>query len=77
MRRIKTSKDELVLLGRALARTRIEKQLTQAEVGRRAGIHPSSVARIEHGRGNPRVSTLFSLADALEVGLGVLIGRIE
>jgi transcriptional regulator with XRE-family HTH domain len=66
-------KDELVGLGAAVARARVEKQWTQAELGRRAGLHPSHVSRIERGVGNPLVATLWSLAEALEVGLGTLV----
>lgn len=69
-------KNELVLLGRAIARTRIERHLTQAEVGRRAGIHTTHVSRIERGLRNPRASTLWRLAEALEVELGRLLERV-
>jgi transcriptional regulator with XRE-family HTH domain len=70
-------KDELVLLGRVVARRRVEKHLTQTEVGRRAGLHASHVSRIERGLRNPRLSTLISLADALETTLGELLSDGE
>jgi transcriptional regulator with XRE-family HTH domain len=70
-------KDELVRLGRAVARTRTEKHLTQFEVAERAEMDRSSISKIEHGLRDPRLDTLLRLADALETTLGELLGSNE
>ena len=68
-------KDELLHLGHAISKTRVEKHVTQAEIGRRAGLHTSHVSRIERGLGNPRLNPLLRLADALETTLGALLSK--
>jgi transcriptional regulator with XRE-family HTH domain len=68
--------NELALLGRAIARRRIEKGLTYVEVGQRADLHPSHISRIERGFVNPRLSTLQDIADALKLTLGDLLSSV-
>ena len=48
---------------------RLQKGISQADlVGRMQGeIDPTNISRIEAGRTNPTVFTLFRLAEALEV----------
>jgi transcriptional regulator with XRE-family HTH domain len=50
-----------------LRRIRIEQFLSQAELGRRAGIHPLTVTRLESGASAPTTRTLRALAAALDV----------
>jgi transcriptional regulator with XRE-family HTH domain len=69
--------NQLVALGSAIEGSRIEKRLTYAEVGRRAGIQRSHLSRIERGLVNPRLSTLQAIADALEVTLTALCVAAE
>jgi transcriptional regulator with XRE-family HTH domain len=69
--------DELVRLGRVIARTRTEKRLTQLEVARRADMERSDISRIEHGRRDPRLDTLLRLAEVLETPLGALLSSKE
>jgi transcriptional regulator with XRE-family HTH domain len=66
--------DEAVLaeLGRRLARTRLERNLTQAELGQEAGVGLATVQRLEDGQ-SARLSSLIrvlrvlGLLDALEL----------
>ena len=56
-------------LGKKIQEIRLNKGLTQVElVGKIEGeIDPTNISRIEAGRTNPTVFTLFRLAEALEV----------
>jgi transcriptional regulator with XRE-family HTH domain len=47
--------------------------LSQEEVARRSGVHPTEVSRIEAGKRDPRISTLCQLAKAVEVKPGQLL----
>ncbi|HEY8768133.1 MAG TPA: helix-turn-helix domain-containing protein [Dehalococcoidia bacterium] len=66
--------DEAVLaeLGRRLARTRLERNLTQAELGEEAGVGLATVQRLEDGQAARlnsliRVLRVLSLLEALEL----------
>lgn len=59
-------------LGRAVRRARKARALTQLDLAERAGLDVSTVARIERGKLDPSASTLFALADALQVEPGQL-----
>lgn len=65
----------LIALGRSLRQIRRERNMSQEETARRAGVHPNHVGRIERGAKDVRVTTLLSLLRALEVSpaeLGLL-----
>jgi len=49
--------------------------LTQAELGRRAGIAAASISHFETGQRAPSLESLVKLADALDVSVDVLLGR--
>jgi DNA-binding XRE family transcriptional regulator len=53
--------------GHHLRSVRLKKQLTQEELGYKANISTSQVARIEAGKLNTTISTVISLARAMEV----------
>ena len=56
-------------VGKRIKEVRLQKGISQADlVGRMQGeIDPTNISRIESGRTNPTVFTLFRLAEALEV----------
>ncbi len=60
-------KDESKKLGDNLKRIRIKKDITQIEIARRLGVDRSFVSNIENGKNNPTLSTITSLAKALDV----------
>jgi len=69
--------DELESLGAQIAgviraRRRASGQ-TLDEVATRSGLSKTILSRIENGRGNPSVETLFRIARALEVPLSALV----
>ena len=53
---------------------REEKDLTQAEVARRAGVNMGTVYRVEAGLVRPNGRTLWKLARALDVPIDTLRG---
>jgi transcriptional regulator with XRE-family HTH domain len=55
--------------GRMVRYARRRAGLTQRELSAKAGIPQESIARIEKGRVDPRVSTLDRLLEACEFGL--------
>ena len=58
-------------IGKKIRKVRLEKGLTQLDlVGRMHGdIDVTNISRIEAGRTNPTIFTLYRLADALEVSI--------
>lgn len=58
-------------IGKKIRKVRLEKGLTQLDiVGRMHGdIDVTNISRIESGRTNPTIFTLYRLADALEVSI--------
>ncbi len=71
-----TTSYDASLLGPNLKSLRELRQLTQAELGRRAGMGSASVSHFETGQRAPSLESLVRLADALEVSVDVLLGRI-
>lgn len=53
------------------------RNLTQAELGRRAGIAAASVSHFETGQRAPSLESLVKLANALEVSTDALLGRAD
>jgi len=56
----------------SLARLRLAAGLSQAELARRIGTSQSHIARIESGDGDPQLSTMLRLSEAIGVPLGDL-----
>src|SRR5262252_8628390 len=54
-------------IGRRLAAHRGERGMRVAELAREVGVTPSLISQIERGMSRPSVSTLFAIAQALDV----------
>jgi len=54
-------------VGKSILRIRLERGMTQGEVGERAGLATSYVSRIENGHVQPTMNTLARVASALRV----------
>ena len=69
--------DRLTSLAKNLAQNlgalRAARGLTQAELARQAGVPRSTLTRLESGSGNPSLSNLARLADALQVTIEELL----
>jgi len=57
------------MAGRMVRDARKRAQLTQRELAAKSGIPQETIARIERGRANPRVTTLDRLLEACDYGL--------
>lgn len=61
-------------LGTRLKQLRQARRLTQEQLAERAGLSYKFVGEIERGRGNPTLTTLAALSEALGVALTDLLG---
>jgi len=57
------------MAGRMVRDARKRAQLTQRELAAKSGIPQETIARIERGRADPRVTTLDRLLEACDYGL--------
>jgi transcriptional regulator with XRE-family HTH domain len=61
------SQERLVAFGRWVRLLRVSQDLSQEQLGERAGIERAVISRIEQGKVNTGIATLWQLADALGV----------
>ncbi|MGQ0827512.1 MAG: helix-turn-helix domain-containing protein [Bacteroidota bacterium] len=57
----------LIAVGNRLRDVRKKKGLTQEDVAHKAGVAVSQVGRIERGKLNPSISTMFVIALAMDI----------
>jgi len=62
---------------RVLRRRRHELDLSQEELGHRAGLTMRYISLLECNKRQPTISTLFSLSQALNVPLSEMISEVE
>ena len=62
-------------LGDKLVMLREKAGLSQAELGKQAGISASAISMIEAGEREPMLSTAVSICDVLNISLDTLSGR--
>lgn len=67
----------LLGLGSALRESRTESRISQEELGLRTGVHRNYIGGIERGERNPSVTTIATLAEALDMRLSDLFARAE
>lgn len=56
-------------VGERIYYCRVERHMTQKELGEKAGIDPSTIRKYESGRLKPKIETLRKIADALGCSL--------
>jgi transcriptional regulator with XRE-family HTH domain len=64
-------------VGDRVAGYRNERNFKVSELARMVGVSPSLISQIERGQSRPSVSTLFALADALEVPVDAFFAKDE
>lgn len=64
-----------VEIGKQIVSVRMENGITQEDLAYGTGMSVSHLRRIEHGNGNPTVSTLSRLADTLDRSLIITMGK--
>jgi len=60
----------------SLKKTRLESDINQSELGKRAGIPQSHVSKIEKGLIDPRISTVIDIVHSLEYELVLVPKRM-
>ncbi len=60
-------------IGRNLRRARERRALSLMALAQLSGVAKATVTKLESGRGNPTVDTLYALTDALSIPLGDLL----
>lgn len=68
-----TDEIDLRALGSRIVELRSSRGWKQVELGRRAGIDPTRLSRIENGRSVPTLAELARLREALEAGLDQIV----
>ena len=64
-------------IGERIKMVRVEKGMTQKQLGDLCGMADSAIRRYESGRGNPTQKTLQRIADALDIHILDLLGAGE
>jgi len=67
--------DVQTAFGTVLRRAREERTITQEDLAHVSGVARSFIAKMEAGRRQPTITTVFRLAHALGVEPGVLLAR--
>lgn len=66
--RIINMRDELLFkLGQSIRYLRLKKEMSQEELGFKAGLSTNSISAIERGTFNFKIKTLYNLAESLNV----------
>jgi transcriptional regulator with XRE-family HTH domain len=63
-------------LGAHIRQLRVRAGASQADISRRTGLSRTSIHHLEQGDGNPTFATLLNVADALGVGVHMLIPKL-
>jgi transcriptional regulator with XRE-family HTH domain len=63
----KTRSGQLASAGARIGKIRKQRELSRRVVAELAGIHENTLKKIESGAGNPTLSVLLAIADALHV----------
>lgn len=67
----------MITIGEAMRQARKSSGMTQVELSEISGVHRSSISEYECGIRFPNVLVLWSIADALNIEIDVLVGRRE
>ena len=62
-----------IRIGRNIKKLREEAEVSQQELAFRCGFETSNMCRIEAGKTNPTIITLYKISKALQVGLGKVV----
>jgi transcriptional regulator with XRE-family HTH domain len=62
---------------RVLRRLRVQKGLSQEEMGEEAGLHRTYISQLERGLKSPSLRTLERVSNALGITLGAFMALVE
>ena len=74
---MKDKKLPTTIFGEVLQELRLQQALTQDQLAERAGTERSHISALERAEKGPAFATIFSIADALNIPAGELIGLVE
>lgn len=66
---------EMLLIGEAIKRTRLKKNLTQEDLGKLIGVQKAQISRIENGK-NITFATVIKIFKAMGVGVKLEIDNL-
>ena len=72
-----TSKQLVKTFGNVLRRLRLDARLSQEQLGLDCDLHPNYVSLLERGLRQPSLTTIFKLAERLDIAPGQLITLVE
>lgn len=61
-------------IGENIKKIRVQKGLTQKQLGELCGMADSAIRRYENGRANPKLETVEKIANVLDVNASILLG---
>jgi len=59
--------------GKKIKEIRLKKEMSQADVAKILGVHPTYISGIERGLRNPSLLTMEKISKALNVSIGELV----
>lgn len=65
------------IFGEVLQELRLQQSLTQDQLAERAGTERSHISALERAEKGPTLATILSLAEALSIPVGHLMGLVE
>lgn len=68
-----TSSEIIKIIGQNIKKFRSERDMTQQDLAAICNFEKANLARIEAGRTNPTVSTLFKISEALNIPISKLL----
>ena len=68
---------KIMAFGPVLSKLRLERSLTQSELGEKLGVTLQHISMLESGKKFPSLRMLFKLADALGVSLTSIAAAME
>ncbi|AKJ31376.1 hypothetical protein AAW51_4685 [Caldimonas brevitalea] len=68
--------DVVEAFGAVVRAERQHRELTQSDLALRSGLHLQYVSKVERGQSVPSLTTVFALADALDLSVPALMERV-
>tara|TARA_B100000809_G_C14748596_1_gene391270 strand:- start:15 stop:236 length:222 start_codon:yes stop_codon:yes gene_type:complete len=66
-----------IIFGKILKELRLEKGLTQEALAEHSNLGVTFISKLENGKRQPTITTLFQLAEALNIKPSEIIERLE
>ncbi len=67
----------ILVLGTVLKQKRKQKNITQSKLAEICDLHEDYIVKIERGKRQPSISTLFKIADGLNTPAATIIKKVD